>query len=167
MFESNGVPKNAWFSPDGKITKIDNKQALVGKTLIDLLTEAQKKFDKPIPFKKWDAYNKSFEEGDKATGEGKWKAALAAYAKADADGKKLSKALVEKVAAKAKALNDKVAAKLEEVKSGSDDDATKLKAVKALRAEVGQKLSSGPLAVVADLDTWIKDASAAPAAPPK
>ena len=61
---------------------------------------------------------------------------------------------------------EKVAAKFTELKDGSDDDATKLKNVKALRAEVGQKLSTGFLAVVADMDTWIKEAAAKPATEP-
>jgi hypothetical protein len=168
MPESKGVPNNAVFTPDGKVQKLDNKDALVAKTLIDTLTAHQpsKKDDKPIAFKKWDAYNKAFDEGDKATADGKWKAAITAYAKVDADAKKLSKGITDKLAAKAKDLNDKVAAKFGEIKDGSGDDAAKLKDVKALRAEVGAKLSTGGLAVLADIDAFIKEHSA-PAAPPK
>lgn len=165
MFESNGVPKNAWFSPEGRITKLENKDALAAKTLMDILTAAQGK-SKAIPFKKWDAYNKAFEDCDKAAADGKWKAALAALQKVDADGKKLTKPLQDKVAAKAKDVNEKVVARFDEIRNGEGDDATKLKAAKALRAEVGTKLSTGALPVVADLDTWIKEASA-PATPPK
>ena len=164
---SDGVPNNWVVGPDGTVEKIENKDAFVVKTLIETLTTFQKKYEgKPVPLKKWDAYNKSFAEADKAVEDGKWKVALAAYAKVDADAKKLSKGLTEKLAAKATALNDRVAARFAEVKDGSDDAATKLKAVKALRADVGQKLSTGPLAVVAELDAWLKEQAAA-AAPPK
>jgi hypothetical protein len=168
MPESKGVPNNAVFKPDGTVEKLDNKEALVVKALIDALTARQpnKKDDKPIPFKKWDVYVKAFEDGDKAAADGKWKAALSALAKVDADAKKLSKALADKLAAKEKDLNDKVVAKLAEIKDGSGDDAAKLKDVKALRADVGAKLSTGNLPVVADIDAFIKE-HGAPAAPPK
>ena len=48
---------------------------------------------------------------------------------------------------------------LEEIKGGTDDDATKLKNVKTLRADVGAKLSTGTLPVVADLDAFLKAAA--------
>lgn len=166
MPESKGIPINAVFGPDGKVEKIDNSKAMVAKGLIDLLTEHQKKFDKPIPFKKYDLYRKSLAEGDKAVEEGKWKAALAAYAKVDADAKKLTKPLQDKVKAKLDAANEKIAAKFAEIRDGEGDAAAKAKAVKALRADVGAKFSTGVLAVVADLDTWIKD-NGTPASPPK
>jgi hypothetical protein len=160
--ESQGVPNHWVVYPDGKVEGIENKDAALPKTLIEVLTADQKKIDgKPIPMKKWDVYRKAFDDGDKAAADGKWKASLAAYAKVDADAKKLSKGILEKLEAKAKDLSDKVAAKFAELKDGEGDDATKLKAVKALRAEVGAKLSSGPLACVADLDTWIKETTAA------
>lgn len=162
--QSDGVPNHWMVGPDGVCEKIENKDAALPKALIEVLTAFQKKYDgKPVALKKWDAYNKQFADAEKALADGKWKAALAAYAKVDADGKKLSKGLVDKVAAKATELNDKVAARFTELKDGTDDDATKLKAVKALRAEVGQKLSTGFLPVVAELDAWIKEASAKPA----
>jgi hypothetical protein len=166
MPESKGVPINAVFGPDGKVEKIDNVKALTAKSLIDYLTEYQKKFDKPIGFKKWDAYNKSFEEGDKALEEGKWKAALAAYLKVDADGKKLSKGLAEKVKAKVEAANAKVVEAFGKIKDGDGDAAAKLKAGKALRADVAAKFSSGALPVVADIDAWIKETTAAAAPAP-
>ena len=161
MPESKGIPINAMFGPDGKVEKIDNGKALTAKTLMDTLTEFQKKFDKPVLFKKWDAYNKGFEDGDKAVEDGKWKVALAAYAKIDADGKKLTKGITEKVKAKIDAANAKVVEAFGKIKDGDGDAATKLKNAKTLRAEVGTKFSTGNLAVVADLDAWIKDAAAA------
>ena len=168
MPESKGIPNNAVFHPDGTVEKLENKDVMVAKTAIDTLTAKQpnKKDDKPVPFKKWDAYRKSFEDADKAVADGKWKAALAALAKVDADGKKLSKGLTEKLVAKVKDVDEKVGARFGEIKDGSGDDAAKLKETKALRAEVGQKLAAATLAVVADLDAWIKE-HAAPAAPPK
>jgi hypothetical protein len=164
--QSDGVPNHWMVGPDGLCEKVENKDAALPKSLIEVLTAFQKKYEgKPVPLKKWDAYNKSFTDAEKALADGKWKAALAAYGKVDADGKKLSKGLVEKVAAKVAELNEKVVAKFTEVKDGADDTATKLKALKALRSEVGQKLSTGFLPVVADLDAWIKEAAAAKPAP--
>jgi hypothetical protein len=54
---------------------------------------------------------------------------------------------------------------VDEIKGGSDDDATKAKNLKALRADVGQKFSTGTLPVVAVLDDALK--ATAPASPPK
>lgn len=159
---SDGVPNNWVVGPDGTVEKIENKDAFVVKTLIETLTAYQKKYEgKPVPLKKWDAYNKSFADADKAIEDAKWKAALAAYAKVDGDAKKLSKGLVEKLAAKVAGLNEKVAARFAEIKDGADDAPVKLKNVRALRAEVGQKLSTGALPVVAELDAWIKEQAAA------
>jgi hypothetical protein len=162
--ESPGVPNNWLVGPDGSCVQIPNDKAGLPKALIEELTTAQKKFEKPILRKKWDAYQKSFDEGDKALADGKWKAAIAAYAKVDADTKKLSKGLVEKVAAKAKDVNDQVAAKFTELKDGSEDAAAKLKAVKALRAEIGTKLAGALLPVVAEIDAWVKENAAPPVA---
>ncbi len=165
--QSDGVPNHWMVGPDGVCEKVENKDAALPKALIEVLTAFQKKYEgKPVPLKKWDGYNKLFADGGKAVEDGKWKVALAAYAKVDADAKKLSKGLVDKLAAKAGELNEKVAAKFTELKDGSDDDATKLKHVKALRAEVGQKLSTGFLPAVADMDAWIKEAAAKPATEP-
>jgi hypothetical protein len=159
---SDGVPNNWVVGPDGVVEKLDNKDAAVPKSLQDALTAHQKKYEgKPIPFKKYEGYRKAIADGDKALEDGKWKAALAAYLKVDADAKKLSKGLVEKVAAKLAAVNEKVAARFAETKDGEGDVASKMKAVKALRADVGQKFSTGLLPVVADLDAWIKENAAA------
>jgi hypothetical protein len=77
---------------------------------------------------------------------------------------KLTPGLVDLVKAKASAINEKAVAQLTEVKDGTLDVAAKVKAVRALRAEVGQKLSTGNLAVLADIDAWLKEnAAAAPA----
>jgi hypothetical protein len=163
----SGFPNTWMVGPDGKVERIEGDDQQVAKNVQDALVDFQKKYEgKPLTWKKYEAYRKSFADGDKALGEEKWKAALAAYAKVDADAKKLPAGMAEKVAAKTKDLNDKVAAKFEEVKAGEADAVAKAKAVKALRAEVGAKLSTGPLPVVADLDAWIKE-NGAPAAPPK
>lgn len=168
MPESKGVPNNAAFRPDGTVEKLDNRVALVAKSLIDELTARQpnKKDDKPIAFKRWDAYNRSFDESDKAVTDGKWKVALAALAKVDADAKKLSKGLTDKLTTKATALNDALAAKFGEIRDGAADDAAKLKDLKALRADLTAKLTSATLPVVAELDGWLKE-HATPAPAPK
>jgi hypothetical protein len=160
--DSTGVPNHWLVLPDGSCTKIENDKAGLPKALIEELTAAQKKIEKPVLWKKWEAYRKSFDDGDKALADGKWKAALAAYAKVDADAKKLSKGLVEKVAAKAKDANEKVAAKFAELKDGEGDVAAKTKAVKALRSEVGQKIQGALLPVAAEMDAWVKENAAPP-----
>jgi hypothetical protein len=68
---------------------------------------------------------------------------------------------MEKVKAKATAVNEKVAAKFAEVRDGELSAPDKAKALKALRADVGAKFSFGAIAVVADLDAWLKEAAAA------
>ena len=163
---SDGVPNSWVILPDGTVEKFDQAKSMAAKSAIDELTTYQKKITgKPVPFKKYEAYRKSFADGDKALEDGKWKVALAAYLKVDADAKKLSTAVEDKVKAKLSTANEKIAAKFAELKDGDGDAASKLKAVKALRAEVGTKFSSGFLASIADMDAWIKDAAAA-AAPP-
>jgi hypothetical protein len=164
--DAKGVPNTWLILPSGDITEIKAEDKMVAKNMQDTLTVALKKLDpKPIAYKKWQDYNKSFTDGDKALEDGKWKVALAAYGKVDADAKKLSKGLSEKVKAKIAAANEKITARLEEIKAGTDDDATKAKALKALRADVGQKFTTGPLPVVATLDETVK--ALTPAAPPK
>jgi len=163
-----GVPATFMVGPDGAVEQMDQAKSQVAKQAIDELTAYQKKYEgKAIPSKKYDVYKKLFADGDTALEAGKWKEALAALQKVDADGKKLSKGLVEKVKAKADALNEKVKAKFDEAKDGDGDAAAKLKAVKALRADVSTKLSTGPLAVVADIDAWLKEQAAAATPPAK
>jgi hypothetical protein len=162
-----GFPNTWMVGPDGVVERIDPKDQQVAKNVQDALVAFQKKYEgKPLPWKKYDAHRKSIADGDKALEEGKWKAALAAYAKVDADAKKLPKGFQERLKAKLDASNEKIAAKFAEIRDGEGDAAAKAKAVKALRAEVGAKFSTGNLAVVADLDAWIKE-NGAPATPPK
>jgi hypothetical protein len=161
-----GVPATFMVGPDGAVEQMDQAKSQGAKSAIDELVAYQKKYDgKPIPSKKYEAYKKLFADGDTALEAGKWKDALSALVKVDADGKKLSKGLVEKVKAKADALSEKAKAKFDELKDGDGDPAAKLKAVKALRADLSTKLSTGALAVVADLDAWIKEQATTPAAP--
>jgi hypothetical protein len=65
------------------------------------------------------------------------------------------------------ALNERV---VEAFAKARDDEGAdlpaRIKAVKALRAEVAAKFASGALPVVADLDAWIKDNPVPPATPP-
>jgi hypothetical protein len=158
----SGFPNSWMVGPDGTVEAMDKSKSVVAKGCQECLVEFQKKFEgKPLTAKKHGDYRKHLADGDKAADEGKWKAALASYAKVDADAKKLPKALLEKVASRAEALNGKVADAFAKVKEGDGDAAAKLKAVRALRSEVGAKLSTGPLACAADLDAWIKEAAAA------
>jgi hypothetical protein len=162
-----GFPNTWMVGPDGVVERIEPKDQQVAKNVEEALVAFQKKYEgKPLGWKKYDAHRKSIADGDAALADGKWKAALAAYAKVDADAKKLPKGLAERLRAKLAAASEKVAAKFAEIQDGDADPAAKAKAVKALRAEVGAKFSSGPLGVVADLDAWIKE-NGAPAAPPK
>lgn len=160
-----GFPNSWMVGPDGKVEKIDQKVAMAAGALQDALIAFQKTYEaKPLPFKKWEGYKKQLVDAGKALGDGKLKLALAAVAKVDGDAKKLTPGLVDLVKAKASAINEKAVAQLTEVKDGTLDVAAKVKAVRALRAEVGQKLSTGNLAVLADIDAWLKEnAAAAPA----
>ena len=160
----NGVPATFMVGPDGTVEKMDQAKSMVAKSAIDELTAFQKKYDaKPIGGKRYEVYKKALADSDAAVAATKWKDALAALVKVDADGKKLSKGLVEKVKAKADALNELLKARFEELKSGESAAAAKSKAVKQLRADVSAKLLSGVLPVVADLDAWIKEQAAAAA----
>jgi hypothetical protein len=161
----SGFPNTWMVGPDGVVERIEGEDQVLAKNVQERLVAFQKKYDgKPLPWKKYDAHRKSIADGDKALEEGKWKAALAAYGKVDADAKKLPKGLLERLQAKVAGANEKVAARFAEIRDGDDDPAAKVKAVKALRAEVGAKFSTGPLAVVAELDAWIKE-NGAPATP--
>jgi hypothetical protein len=163
----SGFP-NSWIvGPDGVVEKIEPADQQAAGKIQELLQTVQKRYEaKPLAFKKWDGYRKSFADGDKALADQKWRAALAAYAKVDADAKKLPPGMADQVKAKVEGANTAVAARFDELKNGDGDAAAKLKGVKALRAEVGQKFSSGNLACLADIDAWIKEQAAA-AAPAK
>lgn len=158
----SGYPNSWMIGPDGVVERIEGKDQQTAGKLEELLTEFQKKYEgKPLAMKKYEAYRKAFAAGDEAIEAGKWRAALAAYAKVDADAKKLPAGMADRVKAKIDAANERIAAKFAEVRDGDLDDAAKLKAVKALRSEVGAKFSTGFLPVLAELDAWTKEQSAA------
>ena len=162
----NGVPNTWIITPAGEVIEVAGADRMSPKAITEKITAILKAASpKPIPYKTWQAYAKSFTDADKATEDGKVKDAMTLLAKVDADAKKLSKPLAEKWKAKVDALNAKVASKFDEIKIGSLDAAGKAKAVKALRAEAATKLSTGNLPALADLDTWLKDPAngAAPA----
>ena len=161
----SGHPNSWMVGPDGTVEKVEKQSP--SKEVMEALIAYQKTYaEKPVLAKKYAEYLKAFADGDKALEEGKFKAALAALLKVDKDAKKLTAGLVEKVKAKEEALNGKVAERFASLKDGDGDAAAKLKAVKALRSEVAAKLSTGALAVTAEIDAWVKEAAAA-AAPPK
>lgn len=163
----SGFPNTWMVGPDAKVEKLEPKDQQVAKTVQDDLVAFQKKFEgKPIAWKSYDKLKKSLADADAATEAGKWKDALAALLKVDSDsGAKKSKHLSEKVKAKADAVNAKVVARLAEIKDGSSAPADKVKAAKSLRGDVGAKFSFGNLAVVADLDAFVKETSAAAGLP--
>lgn len=151
--EFQGWPTSFMIGPDGTLEKHPTDRA--PKTCMDALIAYQKKFKVKIAGKKYLAYVATVSDGDKAVEAGKWKDALAAYAKIDAEGKKLS-ALRSELPARIEALNAKVAAAFAATTDGDGDATAKHKAIQALRAGVAAKLSSGALPVVADLDAWLK-----------
>ena len=67
------------------------------------------------------------------------------------------------------ALNDAVVETFGKLKDGAATDlVAKNKAIKALRSDVGAKfVSSGPLALVADIDAWLKANPPPVATPPQ
>jgi hypothetical protein len=161
--EFKGWPSSFMVAPDGTVEKHTKDRSV--KDLIAGVDDFAKK-SKVKPSKKYQGYLTALEEGDKAVGDGKWKAAIAAYLKVDAVAKKMP-SLAARLPARVDALNAKVA---EAFAKARDDEATdlaaKVKAIKALRAEVGAKLASGPLPVVAEIDDWLKANPAPPASPP-
>lgn len=162
----NGVPATYMVGPDGNVEKMDQGKSMVAKNAIDELTAYQKKYaEKPIPFKKYEGYKKLFDDADTAIGAGKLKDAAGAYSKVDADLKKPPKGMVDLLKAKIDALNEKAKARFDELTSGEGDDASKLKAVRLFRADLSAKFSTGTLAVLVDIDAWIKEKAAAAAAP--
>lgn len=163
----SGFPNSWMVGPDGKVEQIEQKDAMAAGALQDALVAFQKTYEsKPVGFKKWDGYRKLLADSDKALADGKLKAALAPIAKVDADAKKLTPGLIEVVKTKLAGVNEKAVAQLAEIKDGTLDVPAKLKAARALRAEVSAKFSSGNLPVLADLDAWLKETAAA-AAPAK
>src|SRR6058998_1710550 len=123
--------------PDGTVEKDTSDRE--PKACMNGLIDFQKKFRLKIPGKKFLTFVAAIADGDKAAEAGKWKDALAAYAKVDAEGKKLS-SLQPEVKAKVDALNAKVADAFAKARDGDGDLAAKGKAVKALRAEVSARL---------------------------
>jgi hypothetical protein len=154
-----GIPASFLIAADGTVEACQDDRA--PSSLQNAIEDFQKKVKaKPLSFKKYGRYVEAMADGDQAVAQGKWKAALVAYAKVDKDGKKVP-GLAGRLPGKLEALNAKVVEAFEQAKA-TEDAAARLKAVKALRAEVGQKLSTGALPVVADLDAWIKENGAPP-----
>ncbi len=158
-----GYPTSYMIAPDGTFEQHRKDRAV--KDLEDGVADFAKK-SKVKPSKKYQVYLDALDAGDKAAQGGKWKDALAQYLKVDAAPKKMT-SLASRLATHVDELNAKVVEAFGKVKDDASLDlVAKIKAVKALRSDVGAKLASGPLAVVAELDAWIKD-NPAPAAPPK
>jgi hypothetical protein len=161
--EVNGYPTSYVITPDGK-TFEKHKADREVKSLEDGVADFAKEH-KVKPSKKYEGHLKALETGDKAAEDGRWKAALAAYLTVDAVAKKMP-SLAARLPARFEALNDRVADAFGKTKDDAAlDPVAKVKAVKALRSEVGAKPSSGPLPVVAEIDAWIK--ANPPPPPPK
>jgi hypothetical protein len=157
--EWKGIPASFLITPDGNVAdcKADRAPSSLQKEIEELSKEKKLK---TLAFKKYEGYLKAIADGDEAVEASKWKAALAAYAKVDKDAKKVP-GVAARLPKRLEAMNAKVVEAFEKAKA-EGDAAAKLKAVKALRADVAAKLSTGALPVVADLDAWIKE-NAAPA----
>jgi len=158
-----GYPTSYVIAPDGTFER--HSKDRVVRDLIDGVADFAKKA-KVKPSKKYQGVLNLLKDGDKAAGAGKWRDALACYVMVDAVAKKLPSVgaqLPERVAT----LNEKVVEAFARLR---DDEATdlgaKVKAIRSLRAQVGAKLSSGPLPVVAELDAWLK-ANPPPAPTPR
>jgi hypothetical protein len=156
-----GVPASFLIGADGTVEECKEDRA--PSSLQGAIEDFQKKLKaKPLPFKKYEGYLTAIGKGDEAVEAGKWKVALAEYAKVDKDGKKYP-GLAARVGKRAEAMDAKVVEAFEKAKEEADA-AARLKAVKALRAEVGAKLSTGNLPVVATIDAWLKENAATTAA---
>jgi hypothetical protein len=151
--EVKGFPTSYMVAPDGTF-ELHTKDRSV-KELEDGVADWTKK--KALkPNKKFLTYLAALDEGDEDVEAGKWKAAIAAYLKVDAVGKKM-KGLGASLAPKVTALNDAVVKAFAKVRDDESKDlAAKNAEVKALRADVSARFAAGPLPVVADLDAWLK-----------
>ena len=160
--EFQGWPSSFMVGPDGTVEK--HTRDRVTKDCIDDLLDFQKKFKVKISWKKWNAHLDALAAGEKAAEEGRFKAAFAAYASIEKEGKKLS-SLQLALPAKVEALNARVTDAFAKTRDASDDPAEKVKAIRALRGEVSAKLLKACLPVLAEIDAWLK-ANPAPAAVP-
>ena len=150
-------------APDGKTFEPHTKDRAV-KDLEDGVGDFEKKA-KVHPSKKYEGFLKALSDGDKAVADGKWKVAISAYLQIDAVAKKMP-SLGGRLPAKLEALNDAVVTAFGKLKDDAATDlAAKVKAVKALRSDLGPKFATGTLPVVADIDAWLK-ANPPPAATP-
>jgi hypothetical protein len=155
-----GVPSSWLIAPNGEVRPVTGaNQQSAGK--IQEIAEAwQKDLGDHVPWKKWEKYQAAFQDGDAAVEKGDWKAALKAYGTLDAALKKLPDALGSQLQAKVEVLREKTSAAWAEVRDGEGDVAAKQKAAKDLLAKVGQRLSSGPLPVKAEIEAWLKENAA-------
>jgi hypothetical protein len=151
--EVKGYPTSYMVAPDGTFVKHTSDRE--PKACMNALIDYQKKFKIKIPGKKYAGYIATVADGDAAVAAGKWKDALTAYGKIDAEGKKLA-SLQTELKGKVDALNAKVVEAFGRLKDGDGDAVAKNKSIKSLRADVSAKLSTGALPVLADIDEWLK-----------
>jgi hypothetical protein len=160
-----GYPYSYMVAPDGTVEQ--HKKDRVVQELIDGVADFTKKV-KLKPSKKYQGYLASLDAGDKARDAGKWKEAITAYQKVDAVAKKMP-SLAAGLATRIDALNTAISESFQKTTSDeATDPVARIKAVKALRAQIGTKFTSGYLPVVADVDAWLKaNPMPAPTAPAK
>ena len=153
--EVKGFPTSYMITPDGK-TFEQHKADRAVKALEDGVADFAKKA-KLKPSSKYQTYLTALTTGDKAVADGKWKPAITAYMTVDAVAKKMA-SLGARLGPKIDALNDAVVDAFGKLKDAAATDlVAKNKSIKALRADVGAKFTtSGNLAVVADIDAWLK-----------
>ena len=161
--EVKGFPTSYMIAPDGTFEphKADRKV----KELEDGVADWTKK--KALkPSKKYATYLQAFAEGEKAVDDGKWKAAVTAYLKVDAVGKKMH-GLGATLTSRLEALDDAVTTAFEKARDDESADLVKkIATIKALRADVAPKFQMGTLGAVAEMDAWLK-ANPPPPPPPK
>ena len=155
--EHEGVPSSWLIAPNGDIKPIEGANQQSAGKIQDIADAWLKDLGDHIPWKKWEKYQEAFRDGDDAVAKGDWKAALKAYSVVDAALKKAPEALSARLAERVKALEEKSSAAWAAVRDGEGDLAAKHKAAKDLLAKVSQRLSSGPLPVKAEIETWVKE----------
>jgi hypothetical protein len=152
-----GVPASWFIGPNGDVRPVTGANQQSAGKIQEIAEVWQKELGDHVPWKKWEKYQDAFHDGDAAIEKGDWKAALKAYGTVDAAVKKLPEGLGTQLGEKVKLLAEKSSAAWAAVRDGDGDAAAKQKAAKDLLSKVSQRLSTGPLPVKAEIETWLKE----------
>ena len=163
--EVKGFPASFVIGPDGTFeTHGADRQP---ESCKNRLLELQKKYEEnPVPLSKWGVYKAAFADGDKAWKDSRTKPALLAFAKIEADSAKLAKVVAEKLKTRLDAIDAKAAARFAALEKASGEPATKVKSVRAIRAELDVAMVT-PLATMTAIDAWLEANDPAGPAPAK